>query len=421
MPDYGNGGMLVNASTQFTNAYTGQAVPFDAQHTLTPVMNKTYYDTQAIENVKANEIFAQFGRKQSLPLHHGTTIERRKPNTFGDVQRLEEGVIPVGKKFGYSFVTMEIFEYGDYAALTTWVDQHAIDPVMLDMTEELTNAGVATRDKLVRDELLTGTVVYFAPKIAADGTETEVLARAEIDKTCILTPDLVARVATELATMRAPRMEDGSVAVGIVHPQVAYDLRRSEGWMEAHKYAAPEQIFNGEIGKLHGIRFIESPDAKIFKAKNLAGDTANLAVNGKVENSDIVMFDGGEVEEGALVGRGVTIGGTYAVIRANTEDKMILSTRVTAADNAVIAPEGGGAGGTAVYVTEFLTKDAFDVVDAEGGGMRIIHKTPAEAGGPLEQFGTVGLKFSAGAKIIYQERIVRVESGSTMGDIAVGN
>ena len=420
MPDYGNGGMLVNASTQFTNAYTGQAVPFDAQHTLTPVMNKSYYDTQAIENVKANEIFAQVGRKQSLPLHHGTTIERRKPNTFGDVQRLEEGVIPVGKKFGYSFVTMEIFEYGDYAALTTWVDQHAIDPVMLDMTEELTNAGVATRDKLVRDELLTGTVVYFAPKIAADGTETEVLARAEIDKTCILTPDLVARVATELATMRAPRMEDGSVAVGIVHPQVAYDLRRSDGWMEAHKYAAPEQIFNGEIGKLHGIRFIESPDAKIFKAKDPTADGSTLTVAEDAVDSDIVKIKG-EVEENALVGRGVMIGGVYAVIRANTKDKLILSKRMNAYSDAEIVPEGGGKNGTAVYVTEFLTKDAFDVVDAEGGGMRIIHKTPAEAGGPLEQFGTVGLKFSAGAKIIYQERIVRVESGSTMGDIAVGN
>lgn len=420
MPDYGNGGMLVNASTQFVNAYTGQAAPFDAQHTLTPVMNKSYYDTQAIENVKATEIFAQFGRKQSLPLNHGTTIERRKPNTFGDVQRLEEGVIPVGKKFGYSFVTMEIFEYGDYAALTTWVDQHAIDPVMLDMTEELTNAGVATRDKLVRDELLTGTVVYFAPKINEDGTETEVLARADIDKTCILTPDLVARVATELATMRAPRMEDGSVAVGIVHPQVAYDLRRSEGWMEAHKYAAPEQIFNGEIGKLHGIRFIESPDAKIFKAKDLTADGSAITVAEDAVDSDIVKING-EVEENALVGRGVMIGGVYAVIRANTQDKLILSKRVNASQGANIVPEGGGKNGTAVYVTEFLTKDAFDVVDAEGGGVRIIHKTPAEAGGPLEQFGTVGLKFSAGAKIMYQERIVRVESGSTMGDIAVGN
>ena len=420
MPDFGNGGVLVNASNQYVNSYTGQGIPFDAKNTMAP-QNKTWYDTQAIENFKAKEVFAQHGRKQYLPAKHGTTIERRKPNTFGDVERLEEGVIPVGKKFGYSSVTMEIFEYGSYAALTEWVDQHAIDPVMLDMTEELTNSGVATRDKLVRDELLTGTVVYYASKIAADGSETEVTSRGELDNTCILTPNLVAKVSTELATMRAPRMGDGSVAVAIAHPQVLHDLKLSKGWEEWNKYTNPEAMYNNEVGRLYGIRFIESPDAKVFKARNLAGDTANLAVNGKVENSDIVMFDGGAVENGALVGRGVTIGGTYAVIRANTEDKLILSTRVTAADNAVIAPEGGGANGTAVYVTEFITKDAFDVVDAEGGGMRIIHKSAAEAGGPLEQFGTVGLKFSAGAKIIYQERIVRVESGSSMGDIAMGN
>lgn len=421
MADYGNGGTLVNASNQYVNAYTGQGVPFDAQNTMAPTVNKTYYDTQALENAKHQEVFAQLGRKQGLPLHHGTTIERRRPNTFGDVPRLEEGVIPVGKKFGYSYVTMDIYEYGEYAALTQWVDQHAVDPVMLDMTDELTQAGIASRDKLVRDELLTGTVVYYAPKINADGSTDEVLMRGELTEECKMTPDLVARVATELATMRAPRMSDGSVAVAVIHPQVAYDLKQSKAWEEWNKYTSPEKMFNNEIGKLYGIRFVESPDAKVFKAKNLHTGGANLAVNGTVQDSDIVPYDGGTVSEDELVGRGVTIGGVSCVIRHNTADKLIVSKRINAADNAVIAPEGGGAGGTAVYVTEFMTRDAFDVVDAEGSGMRIIHKTPEQAGGPLEQFGTVGLKFSAGCKIMYQERIVRVESGGTMGGIAVGN
>ena len=61
----------------------------------------------------------------------------------------------------------------------------------------------------------------------------------------------------------------------------------------------------------------------------------------------------------------------------------------------------------------FFAKDAFGVIDAEGGGMETIIKDKKEVGGPLEQFGTVGVKFEAAAKILYQERMCTVWSGST--------
>jgi len=58
----------------------------------------------------------------------------------------------------------------------------------------------------------------------------------------------------------------------VIHPSVAYDLRKSKEWIEAHKYAATSEIFNGEIGELHGCRFIENVFAPI-----LGGDYANKA------------------------------------------------------------------------------------------------------------------------------------------------
>jgi N4-gp56 family major capsid protein len=61
----------------------------------------------------------------------------------------------------------------------------------------------------------------------------------------------------------------------VIHPSVAYDLRQSEGWIEAHKYAAPEELFNGEIGELHGVRFIENAFAPI-----LGGATYKNKANG---------------------------------------------------------------------------------------------------------------------------------------------
>lgn len=56
------------------------------------------------------------------------------------------------------------------------------------------------------------------------------------------------------------------------YPSVAYDLRSSKDWIEVHKYAATSEIFNGEIGELHGCRFIENVFAPI-----LADSYANKA------------------------------------------------------------------------------------------------------------------------------------------------
>ena len=72
-----------------------------------------------------------------------------------------------------------------------------------------------------------------------------------------------------------------------------------------------------------------------------------------------------------------------------------------------------GAQSYATYKTMLFAKDAFGVIDVEGGGMETIIKTKGEIGGPLEQFGTVGVKFEMAAKILYQERMVTVWSGSS--------
>ena len=47
-----------------------------------------------------------------------------------------------------------------------------------------------------------------------------------------------------------------------------------------------------------------------------------------------------------------------------------------------------------------------------GGNMEVIIKTPEEAGGPLNQFGTIGVYFETGGGVLYEERLLRVECGS---------
>lgn len=67
----------------------------------------------------------------------------------------------------------------------------------------------------------------------------------------------------------------GTSFVGIIHPYVTYELRRDPDWIDVHKYAQPDEIYNGEIGTLHGVRFVETSEAKIWKG---TGCPAGLAV-----------------------------------------------------------------------------------------------------------------------------------------------
>ena len=217
--------------------------------------------------------------------------------------------------------------------------------------------------------------------------------------------------------MKAPTINGKYVAV--IHPSVAYDLRQNSDWIDAHKYSATTEIFNGEIGELHGVRFLETTQAPVIKGDNLAGATRALAVNGAISTaSTSVTFDGGTVAAGALVGRFVEIAQASGqnVIRkilANTATVMTLDAPITAADNAVIAPLGSSTNNAScVYATQFFAKGAFKIIDPDGAGMEMIIHPRGEAGGPLDQFSTIGYKFSQAAKIVYSDRMVTVLTSS---------
>ena len=328
---FADSGTNVTTTTGTANAYTGDTAAGDG---MSPGM-KTFYNTQLLENARHKMVFTQLGKKQVLPLNHGKSVEWRKWNTFDRaLEPLTEGVIPTGKSFGGTNLSVSVQQFGDYAAISDVLDMHHVDNVLVGCAEEMSDAAAWTLDTLTRNVLVAGTNVMYAPK-----GDTEITSRGDLTAECKLTADVVHKAATWLKKCKAPKFEGGAY-VAVIHPSVAYDLTSSEEWMDIHKYAATTEIFDGEIGKLRGVRFIESTEAPVI-------------------------------------------------------------------DN----------GTTKVYATLFFGKGAFGVVDPEGMGMEMIIKDRGEVGGPLEQFSTVGWKAETAAKILYQERMVRVESGSFYSDV----
>ena len=304
------------------------------QSGMSPTM-KTFYDTALLENAREAMVFTQFGDKQPM---HGNKVEWRKFNTFAKAMTpLTEGVIPTGQTFGMTKIEGEITQHGDFTAVSDRLELESYDDVIFGATEEMGAAEGETYDTLTRNILVAGNSVMYCGDVGS---------RQSISKTCILTPDMVNKAATWLKKNKAPKINGSYVA--LIHPSVAYDLRNSEEWKEYHKYNDTTPIFKGEIGELHGVRFIETTNGKIW---------------GNGDKTD----------------------------------------------------------GSVVYATLFLGAKAFGILDPEGEGMEMIVKTKEQIGGPLNQFSTIGYKFCHGAKILYQERLLRVESGSSFGDVDTPN
>lgn len=380
---------------------------------------KTFYDTSLLENSRQENKFNQFGMKQALPKNKGNKVEWRKFDTFAKAMTpLTEGVTPDGNRVNMTKIEAQIDQYGDYTTVSDRLELEAVDPIIMGVTEEHGAQAGETLDTLTRNVVIGGTHVMYA------GGKT---SRTELTAADKITALDVNKWNTHLKKMKAPKAADNSY-ICIIHPSVSEDLRESDGWLEAHKYAKPEEIFNGEIGMLHNIRFVESTNQKVYCGEDLASDARNLKV--KSVSSNKVTFEGGTVETNALVDRFVLIGDEKFLVTENTATVMTLvdaiteqPATITASAGTDIFPGEGGKDGCAVYACLVIGKDAYGIIDPTAEAMEVIVKQRGSAGtaDPLDQRSTVGWKASHAAKILYEERMLRFECGSSYSNSDEGN
>lgn len=258
---------LVLAAMAVTTRHAGGMQLFAEVQTTTSeglsVEMKTYYDMTLIDEAEANLVHEQFGQKRPIPANGGLKIEFRK---FASLPKaltpLTEGVTPPGKSLSVSKIEATVSQYGDFVTQSDVLEMTAIDNTIVEATKVLGRQAGMTLDTIVRNVMQSGNNVTYCPKVAADGAETPVTSRATLDNTCQLTVKVLQQVVAKLRAQNAPTINGKYVA--IVHPYVAYDLMQDKDWKYPHQYAAPENIFNGEIGEIAGVRFLESSEAKIY-------------------------------------------------------------------------------------------------------------------------------------------------------------
>ena len=216
---------------------------------------KTFYSKYLIENAKPALVYDQFGQKHNIPKNGGKTIEFRKYSPLPKATTpLTEGVTPAGKALTVSTVTATVKQYGDFVPLTDMLLLTAIDNNLVQALDLLGAQAGATLDTVTREILMGGTSVQYA--------EGQVTSRATLTAEHKLTVKAVRLAARFLKKQNAPKIDGGYVA--IIHPDIAYDIQDDPDWKEWNKYTSSDKMFQGEIGKIANVRFVETTEAKIF-------------------------------------------------------------------------------------------------------------------------------------------------------------
>ena len=229
---------------------------------------KTFYSDYLIDVAEPNLVHDQFGQKHPIPKNGGKIIEFRKYDSLPKaLTPLTEGVTPNGQKLSMSVITSTVQQYGGYIELSDILLLTAIDNNLVQATKLLGSQAGRTLDTITREVLNGGTNVQYAEdQVTARNT----LVGGQASGNHYLTVDAVRRAVRFLKVMNAPKIN--GYYVGIIHPDVSYDLMSDPKWVNVKTYSDPDGIYEGEIGKIEGVRFVETSEAKIWKkaGKNMA-------------------------------------------------------------------------------------------------------------------------------------------------------
>ena len=242
-------------------------------------LNKTFYDRKLLENAKTQLHYAEFGQKKPIPRNSGKTVEFRKWNLFDPdaVVALTEGVTPDSQDIGQTKIEATVAQYGAFVEVSDLLDLTAYDPVISDTSELLGEQMGVKIDHITRDIMTATTNKQFAGGRAS---------AAALTATDYLTVDEIRKAVRTLKNNKARMFGNGKRPhfICICDPYATYDLQSDALWQDVSKYSNAEQIYQGEIGRLFGVVFVESTESIIDEK------TATNPVNSTVDVHHTLVF-----------------------------------------------------------------------------------------------------------------------------------
>lgn len=179
---------------------------------------------------------------------------------------LAEGVTPEGRGITFSPVIPTISQYGDFAEISDLAARDNPFPLIEESAYELGRKFGLLVDAIVQTQLILGTQTII--RTAADVTTT----RGSLVAADVFKAKRLAEARAKLSTNFVPEIGQGYVA--FIHPNVIFDLHTESGtgtFVDVNKYARPEEILKGEIGKLYGVRVVEAKNITVLTGAGAGG------------------------------------------------------------------------------------------------------------------------------------------------------
>jgi len=308
---------------------------------------QTAYDKYVEFNLRSEPMFRKFADKRPVDVTNpGATVVFQLHNDLSRVTSALTETVDVDAVAlnNTNKVQVTVNEYGNAVTTTERLaleSLSAIDPAVADMLS------YNLRDSL--DAIVYGVLVNKATgRYAGTSADDEATVNG-VDKTTAATTTLqAADVRRAVAKLRGANVQprDGAFYVGMLHPDVSYDLRTEAAasganvWREPHTYteAGVGNIWSGEVGVYEGVKFIES--ARVEQAASATRSVTNKALTSNVATLTTSAAHGFEVGESVTVaGVDATFNGSHT-ITAVTSTTFSFAKTASNVTSAAVDPAG---------------------------------------------------------------------------------
>lgn len=194
-------------------------------------------------------------KRASIPNGNGTTVFWVGINKVDAGGQGTEGADPTSRSSKAFRVSATLKEYNNLVKNSRLFMDTSIDGTREQIISDLARDAAKVADDTVLATALGGSNVIFA------GTATH---RSNIIKATTATIKAVRNAVRLLQISSVPRFPDGYY-VGLVHPDVAYDLQTDSAWNDIVRYRDTVKYdIVGEVGSIWGVRFALAPTIPIL-------------------------------------------------------------------------------------------------------------------------------------------------------------
>lgn len=231
--------------------------------TVSQVLAK-YYDKLFLERAEAQLVHKQLGQRSTNVgagqggVGTGMVQWTRWSNLSTVTAGQGEGVPTTAVSLTATAITATLSQYDNAVTISDILARASFGDITKSAMEILAyNAGISI-DTIIRNAVAASLTTQNATGVAA-------AAWTSIPATGVLSISEIRKAVRTLKRNDTPTQSDGFY-VAVVHPDTSYDLMgdtTTGGWIDANKYMNAEKLFNGEIGKMYGTRFLETSNGYV--------------------------------------------------------------------------------------------------------------------------------------------------------------